>query len=203
MRIWPTLLAVSGGAFVGCGGASDSFLLTEDIRDGGAMDAFSDSSFGADRRIRDDLDASENDDARDSSIDDGDADADSDAATMLTIACAATKCTVGIEECCRQTIGNTHDFSCVGSNECMGDDALGIPCDQNSDCAALGHPDRLCYVTVDLAGLATEVRCRIPAVCVSSFRRTNLCDPSDTNPCPNGGTCVPSSVSLPGDQLCL
>ncbi|HEX7666573.1 MAG TPA: hypothetical protein VF407_18730 [Polyangiaceae bacterium] len=89
---------------------------------------------------------------------------------------------------------------------CPNDGEITIPCDDTADCDALGFSGDLCCVTVTGNGsgsaIASDVQCRPASDCKTSNNQTNLCDPNSTDPCPNGGACQISAVSVPNFYIC-
>jgi hypothetical protein len=103
--------------------------------------------------------------------------------------------------CCYSTA--TASGTCDITANCSGDNQFPIPCDSTQDCVDLGKPDTVCCAQADQAGDVTNVECKSAASCRTDQGQTNLCDPAASNPCPNGGTCSPSTISLPGYYLCV
>jgi hypothetical protein len=125
-----------------------------------------------------------------------------DAGEARTIGCtldAGLRCAVGTETCCR-SLGPA--FACTASAGCAAVAQLSVPCDDALDCAALGHPNELCCATT-VSNVVRDVACRKAVDCTLTANRRNLCDPSATDPCPNGGTCKLSTQTMPGFWICF
>lgn len=171
------IFCVSG--LVACGGIDESDLFA-----GGDGGASSSSDSGK----------------ADSAAKDGSAVVDSGpSASGNVVACTSGPCNVGDAVCCESPDGTG---TCTRAPNCTGDKQLPIPCDDANDCTQLGHPGDLCCATGDNNGNVTSVECRSVSNCRPDNGQTNLCDPTASAPCTNGGTCTPS-VSLPGYYLCV
>jgi hypothetical protein len=119
------------------------------------------------------------------------------------IACGASECKPGGLVCCRIGTGMNPSFACIAPGGCQQISAFSIPCDDADDCDTAGHPGDVCCVTANQqTGAAQEVRCRAPKDCVQSTQ-TTLCDPSEPDPCPDGGTCRESKTTIPGYWICV
>lgn len=95
------------------------------------------------------------------------------------------------------------DGTCASSaSDCSGD-TIAVPCDSTQDCTDQGFPDTLCCAQADQSGLVTSVSCVAPINCNAVNGQTNLCDPAAADPCPKGGTCKPSTQSIPGYNICV
>jgi hypothetical protein len=108
------------------------------------------------------------------------------------VLCGTSQCVVGKQECCRTEEGQTVTFDCVTRGSCVLSNQLAIPCDDASDCAALGSPGALCCALAD-KGAVSQVACTAAANCPLSAGDYVFCDPSAANPCPNGGVCRSSA----------
>jgi len=114
----------------------------------------------------------------------------------------AVDCSVGSQVCCKQG-GATTSYACENGTTCSTSGAVPIPCDDTADCAALGHVGDLCCLTTSSTGRVTEVTCRSQVDCDMNVGRRGLCDPRATDPCPAGGSCKLSTVTLPGFYVCF
>ncbi len=104
-----------------------------------------------------------------------------------TIHCGqGTDCTVGAQVCCREPVGPT--YSCMPSSGCTAVGDVPVPCDEASDCTALGHAGDVCCATFGLGGKVNSVECASTGNC-NGKGKLIVCNPADTDPCPNGGTC--------------
>jgi hypothetical protein len=128
-------------------------------------------------------------------VDSGVADAGStDAGPAMVVHCpGAADCLVPSQVCCHIASGNT----CTAANACMG---LSIPCDDSTDCPATGRQASVCCITPNVLGIAASVTCRAAAACAGPTM-AQLCDPAG-NSCPNGTSCVPSTLTLVGFDFC-
>ncbi|MEO8873999.1 MAG: hypothetical protein ABI461_00300 [Polyangiaceae bacterium] len=116
-----------------------------------------------------------------------------------TVQCTDGPCSLDSNQvCCESTDGTG---TCDVAANCSGDKVFPIPCDDANDCAELGHSGDLCCATGDNSGNVVSVQCRAASDCRRDHGQTNLCDPSSTAPCTNGGTCTPAK-SLSGYFLC-
>ncbi|MEO8799022.1 MAG: hypothetical protein ABI551_14125 [Polyangiaceae bacterium] len=123
--------------------------------------------------------------------------------TTASVACAgAGPCeSSNGEECCFSP--QTTKGQCVSSaGDCSGAGEVLLPCDDTADCDALGNVGDVCCAQADQNGIVSHVQCRAVSDCSAKNGQTNLCDPSASNPCPNGGTCQPSKTSIPGYSIC-
>jgi hypothetical protein len=119
-----------------------------------------------------------------------------------TVQCTTGSCDIDSSQvCCYST--DTQSGTCELQANCTGDNSFPIPCDSTADCAELGQPGTVCCAQADNNGDVTNVECKAASNCRADQGQTNLCDPAATNPCPNGGTCQPSTVSLPGYYICV
>ena len=178
----------------GCGGASQSDLLTGD--GGGGSDA------AVDNRVPDS----------------GHADGmTKDVATEMApppdqgVECPGQGfCMVPSQVCCLDMSTGSSTFSCTSSDaDAGGDDggatcmALSIPCDDATDCATAGSPGDVCCVTPGANDVADLVACVPPAMC-DTQGHARVCNPAGpADQCPMGKTCRMSTKTLPGFNLCL
>jgi hypothetical protein len=119
-----------------------------------------------------------------------------------TVQCSGGPCDIDSNQVCCYS-NSVQSGACELAANCSGDQEFPIPCDSTDDCTELGKPDTLCCAQADQSGAVTNIECRAPSNCQASNGQTNLCDPAAANPCPNGGTCSPSTQSLPGYYLCV
>jgi hypothetical protein len=118
------------------------------------------------------------------------------------VQCTDGPCAIDSSQICCYSIA-TQSGTCGISATCSGDNQFPIPCDSTDDCTELGQPNTVCCAQADQAGNVTNVECKPASNCDAKQGQTNLCDPAASNPCPNGGTCTPSTVSLPGYTICV
>lgn len=190
------LSLVSAALFValaGCGGIDEPDLFATDgvnpTTDAGGKDAKADAHVASDAG---------GDDGGVVVVDSGPL-----PVTSASVACpgSATCESSSGQECCFSP--QTQDGQCVSSDaECNGEGDVLLPCDDTADCDALGHIGDVCCAQADKNGIVSAVQCRAASDCSAKNGQTNLCDPSASNPCPNGGTCQPSMVSIPGYTIC-
>lgn len=117
-----------------------------------------------------------------------------------TIQCTSGDCSIADNQVCCYGVSKTG--TCTSQSGCVGDGTFPIPCDSTQDCSDEGMPGTICCATADQTGAVTNVECVDPSNCQSSNGQTNLCDPNAADPCPNGGTCSASTVSIPGYDIC-
>lgn len=112
----------------------------------------------------------------------------------------ATYCSVPQQICCRRDTGPAQTNTCTDAN--LGCTAgLAIPCDDQQDCADLGQGG-VCCAQYDNQGVVTKIECVDPSNCQPQNQSVIVCNPLEADPCPNGGTCQPSSQTLPGYDIC-
>jgi hypothetical protein len=120
------------------------------------------------------------------------------------IACAQADCNPGAHEvCCRRGTQEPYEYACSSAPCAM--NALTIPCDDDSDCAALGQSGTVCCMDYSQASfIVTAVSCRAASECTLAQSRAPVCDPTAPAPCPvDAGTCKPSMGTLLGYHICL
>lgn len=106
-------------------------------------------------------------------------------------------CNLQTELCCRSAGG----YACQSPQaSCNG---MEIPCAEARDCAALGQPGTLCCASYNQQNRVDGVSCMPVSDCVFDQGFVVVCDPSESDPCPNGGKCTLSSVTFPGFYLCI
>jgi hypothetical protein len=122
------------------------------------------------------------------------------------IACGNAECTPGVQVCCRTGDPTTgFNYLCTDQNTCAGINvgSLAIPCDDQQDCVTAGaKAGDVCCVTADTSGNASQVACQNPTECTQQLGRTWVCDPAVQNACPTGLSCVQSTQTLPGYDIC-
>jgi len=108
------------------------------------------------------------------------------------ILCGSTYCDPKIELCCIENGVPGCATSCTGT------DVVPIRCDDQADCAAAGQSQSICcgLPTSDV----TNIYCTTADHCAPPH--AYYCDPTLANPCPNGGTCTPTSSPFPGWYRC-
>jgi hypothetical protein len=118
---------------------------------------------------------------------------------------SAKTCTPGTQDCCVTTssAGRTYTCTAVGAT-CTG---VNLACDDVADCIAQGKPNTVCcgaLVNGGTGGVATvsNSTCQAASTCTNMNNRVIICDPKETNPCPNGGMCTLSSQTIPGYYIC-
>lgn len=105
------------------------------------------------------------------------------------ILCDGSYCTLNTQECC---LANNTTFACI--DKCVGGGTAPIKCDSASDCASgLVCCGALTGTTVNNIFCSTASQCMAPKVL--------FCNPGDANPCPNGGSCMPTT-NPPGFFRC-
>jgi hypothetical protein len=190
-----TFLFFAVAVAAGCGGASQSDLLTSD--GGGGADA------AVDNRVPD---SGKNDVTI------------KDVATEMPppdqgVDCPGQGfCMVPSQVCCLDTSTGSAMFSCTSADgdAGTGDDggvavcmALSIPCDDATDCATAGMAGDVCCVTAGANDTAASVMCTSTATC-DMQGHARVCNPNGpADQCPNGKTCRMSTKTLPGYNLCL
>lgn len=106
-------------------------------------------------------------------------------------------CDLQAQICCRGFNG----YACQAPQaQCTG---LQIPCAQASDCAARGLPGDVCCGAFDHNNRIYDVSCIPSDQCLLENMHVVICNPNDTDPCPNEGKCGYSTETLPGFGLCL
>lgn len=128
-----------------------------------------------------------------------------DSGTPITggsVQCSDGACNIDSSQICCYS-NDTQSGTCGPSSTCGGDNQFPIPCDSADDCTELGHPNTVCCASNSQSGNVTGVECKPASNCDATQGQTNLCDPAASNPCPNGGTCTPSTISLPGYYICV
>lgn len=117
-----------------------------------------------------------------------------------SVQCTSGDCSISDNQVCCYDAAKTG--TCTAAGSCSGAGAFPIPCDSAQDCADEGQPGTVCCAQADQTGAVTNVECVDPSNCQSANGQTNLCDPNAPDPCPNGGTCSASTVSIPGYDIC-
>ncbi len=189
------LSLVSAALFVtlaGCGGVDEPDLFATDgvtpATDAGGKDAKADAHVTGDAG------------GRDGSVIIADSGPVSVGASVACGGSATCESSNG-EECCFTP--QKQDGQCVSSDgDCNGGGEVLLPCDDAADCDALGNIGDVCCAQAAQNGIVSQVQCRAASECSAKNGQTNLCDPSASNPCPNGGTCQASTVSIPGYSIC-
>lgn len=170
----------------GCGGIDEPDLFgptgggTSQGDGGGASDARSDAKGGG--------------------RDGGNVVVDSGKQPIGTIQCTSGNCSIADNQVC--CYGASKTGTCTVQAGCDAIGSFPIPCDSAQDCTDQGQPGTICCAQADQTGAVTSVQCVDPSNCQASNGQTNLCDPNADNPCPNGGTCSASTVSIPGYDIC-
>jgi hypothetical protein len=75
-----------------------------------------------------------------------------------------------------------------------------IRCDTQADCTADGNSESVCCGNVD-GDTFKGSYCTSPSKC--NPPHAFYCDPNVATPCPSGGTCMPTTVPLPGYYRCF
>jgi hypothetical protein len=214
-------LAVGVGAVTACGGAEDTGLFApgdDTSGGGGGTDSGStpdsapdsttpirDGGTGTDTGVTQPPDSSTSVDATPPPHDSAPPPVDS-APPDPGVQCSAAPsgyCDVPSESCCIAGLGTsvTPVGTCSQSGDCF--TGVEVPCDNAAECDEIDPGQgEVCCGTTDQAGVTTNVACAAPSDCTD---QTNviLCDPTDTNPCPQGTTCRKSTRTLPNYYLCL
>lgn len=166
------------------GSASDGGALT----DGGAADggAGGDGGGGKDGGKRDGA-------ATDASVVDA-------APVGERLACSprsGNTCDLATQTCCRTVAGTACQSPQATCN------GMDIPCAEARDCVATGQPGTLCCASFNDQNRVDGVSCRPTSDCVVDQGYVVVCDPAESDPCPNGGKCTLSTVTFPGFYLCI
>lgn len=106
-----------------------------------------------------------------------------------------TYCTPGTQTCCISGGTGTCATNCTGG-------ADKVVCDSQQDCAAQGQTSHVCCGAI-VNGKPINGFCTVPSMCQMGSGKAFYCNPSFSNPCPNGGTCTPSDAPLPGYYRCF
>jgi trimeric autotransporter adhesin len=104
------------------------------------------------------------------------------------ILCDGKYCALGTQECCY----SNNTYTCA--DKCAGGGTSPIRCDSANDCGT-----GLVCCGILTSGVVDTVYCANASSCVAP--RFLFCDPNESNPCPNGGTCVATDVP-PGYYRC-
>lgn len=116
-------------------------------------------------------------------------------ATDPGILCAADVCDAMTELCCIKSGVPGCAPTCVGSL------SLPVRCSDHNDCIAAGRPTDVCCGTVG-SGVVNDVSCTAATTCTGATH-AYFCDPEAANPCPDGGSCMPTDDPLPGYHRCF
>ncbi|MGH7328205.1 MAG: hypothetical protein ACREJX_07630, partial [Polyangiaceae bacterium] len=165
----------------GCGGIDEPNLFGPaggGTSDGGASDARSDARAGSD-----------------AGKDGGVGVIDSGTTPAGSVQCSSGDCSIAENQVCCFSVSSATGMCSSGAG-CSGD-SVAVPCDSAQDCTDEGKPGDVCCAQADQSGAVTSVACSTPTDCNAAQGMTNMCDPNAANPCPNGGTCSASTVSIP------
>ena len=188
----------------GCGGAADSDLLGTPP-DGNGADAGTDATATKDA-------------GRDNNVPDTSPpppiDATPDVAPPKSlIACGSAmnppkKCDALTELCCRTGTTSTYVYDCIADpKDCMNSGDVPFTCSNHENCVAQGLVGNVCCASIIGNGtggsVAYDVSCTPTAKCTSGNSKLVVCNPNAPNPCPNGGSCKLSSLTLPSYYLCF
>lgn len=111
------------------------------------------------------------------------------------ILCGTAYCDPATQVCCVKS----GVPSCAGS--CVGAGTVPIRCDDHQDCVAAGQTSGVCCG--NLSGtMVSSVFCTSNTLCTAATH-AYFCDPSAAFPCPDGGTCEPTSDPFPGYFRCF
>ena len=110
------------------------------------------------------------------------------------ILCGTTYCNPASELCCITSGVPACSSTCNGAN------TTPLNCDTQQDCVAAGSPQTVCCGSVN-GSVVNSVYCGNPTLCTAP--KAYYCDPNITNPCPHGGTCMPTSSPFPGWYRCF
>jgi len=110
------------------------------------------------------------------------------------ILCGSGYCDPATQLCCIDNGTPACATSCQGSN------VTPIRCDDQADCTAQGQPASVCCGLFSGLTLA-NIYCTTPDHCGAPH--AYFCDPNLANPCPDGGSCQPSSIPFNGWYRCF
>ena len=110
------------------------------------------------------------------------------------ILCGSSYCDPATQLCC------IDDGVAACATSCQGSNVTPIRCDSQADCTAQGQPASVCCGLFSGLTLA-NIYCTTPDHCGPP--RAYFCDPNLANPCPDGGTCTPSSIPFNGWYRCF
>jgi len=188
----------SGGA--GAGGGDDASATGDDD----TPRAIGDAGVGRDAGSREAGDDDRDGATNDASDDDASA---HDAGPLAVVDCpsaaaastTSATCDVGQAVCCSEGNG---DFACTSASSCLAP-AVAVPCDESTDCAALGQTGDVCCLQLGSNGKGTAVGCIADTSCTTAKNRRVMCDPTAATPCPTGQTCKLSTITFPGFYVCF
>lgn len=110
------------------------------------------------------------------------------------ILCGTFYCDPEIEMCC------IDNGTPICSTSCTGSGAVPVRCDTQADCSAQGQPASVCCGNISSFEIS-NVYCTAADHCHSP--KVYFCDPNLVNPCPDGGSCQPTSQPFPGWFKCF
>jgi hypothetical protein len=111
------------------------------------------------------------------------------------ILCATVYCDPAAGQlCCIRNGTPTCETSCNGGG------TTPIRCDTQADCAAAGSLNTVCCGSVN-GTIVNNIFCSGQSQCTAP--KAFYCDPNVANPCPNGGTCSPTTSPFPGYYRCF
>ena len=122
------------------------------------------------------------------------------------LSCGNGVCNAVTQGCCRTGAGSDaspYDYVCVDDGGvCTGGSAVLVGCDRAANCTAQGKPGDICCANVPISTKATAERCVAPSAC-SISTGTIVCGPGDDELCTaQGRSCLPSSVTIVGWDIC-
>jgi hypothetical protein len=110
------------------------------------------------------------------------------------ILCGTTYCDPATQVCCVSGGVPTCQSGCNGGGR------MPFHCDDHQDCVIEGLANDVCCG--DLSGtMVTRSYCTTAATCQSPH--AYFCDPTVPTPCPDGGSCMPTSAPFPGWYRCF